>query len=210
MNIKIEFPADRPDIAEAMGRALLAISHPLEVSGIKPEESAGEIEESEELQRIETAEHQKSLFGEGAPQATVGQLEPAAFLDEKGVVFNADFCGEAKEPFYASGVMKGQWKKKRGVDQKDYDAWYQSALPAANTAPPPPANGAPPPPPPPKNDTLSAGELIVFICENQAGGNLTQQDIDAAYEKVGVKDVKEIFDDEDLVLKLHATIKEYI
>ena len=52
----------------------------------------------------------------------------ATKLDEKGVGFNAQFCGNAAKPFYGSTKTKGQWKKRQGVEQADYDAWYTSSL----------------------------------------------------------------------------------
>ena len=62
----------------------------------------------------------------GAAQGASGN--DATKLDEKGVGFNAQFCGNAAKPFYGSTKTKGQWKKRQGVEQADYDAWYTSSL----------------------------------------------------------------------------------
>ncbi len=113
-------------------------------------------------------------------------------VDERGVPFSVKFCAEAKEPFYASGPYKGQWKKGRGVDQALYDEWYARALPAesqqtqqtqVNTAaafggtggtPSPSAFDAKPAP-------TDAGALMGWISEKQAADLLVQADIDTAY-----------------------------
>lgn len=55
-------------------------------------------------------------------------------LDEKGVGFNAQFCGNAAKPFYGSGKDKGQWKKRQGVEKPEYDAWYEASLAGESTA----------------------------------------------------------------------------
>lgn len=56
----------------------------------------------------------------------------AGNLDEKSVGFNEQFCGKAAKPFYSSGKTKGQWKRKQGVAQEDYDSWYDASLAAAS------------------------------------------------------------------------------
>lgn len=53
--------------------------------------------------------------------------EPDGPVDENGVVKDEKFVGDAKDPFYGTGKRKGQWKKRKGVSEEDYDAWYASA-----------------------------------------------------------------------------------
>lgn len=55
-----------------------------------------------------------------------------AKLDDKGVGFNEKLCGNAAKPFYGSGKTKGQWKRKQGVEQADYDLWYDASLALAS------------------------------------------------------------------------------
>ena len=53
-------------------------------------------------------------------------------LDEHGVAFDATYCAKSKDkPFYATGPRTGQWKKKRKLDQDEYDIWYEENKPAA-------------------------------------------------------------------------------
>lgn len=141
--IKIEFPADRRDIAENIGRALLAIG-----TG-QTERTVAQVNYSPDPIDIgdeKLAEHNadRKLVVAGVPADTmvdgkeIVDASTAAGIaaalcdvpeaDEKGVPFDAKFCARAKEPFYMSGNMKGQWKKGRGVDQSAYDAWYREAL----------------------------------------------------------------------------------
>lgn len=128
-------------------------------------------------------------------------------VDTKGVAFNADFCGNAAEPFYGTGPRAGQWKKRKGVDDAAYDKWYEDALlalaPAGtltetseddDTPPPvntgaafssttPAAGGAPAGKPAPQ----TAGEFMAWVSEKQAGGSLSQAQIQAAYGMAGVQ-----------------------
>ncbi len=69
--------------------------------------------------------------GENGSEATNKLAATDARLDPNNVPFNPAFCGEAQVPFYASGKCKGQWKKKKGITQPDYDAWYAGARPAS-------------------------------------------------------------------------------
>lgn len=116
----------------------------------------------------------------------------ASRVDHKGVAFNSAYCGNAADPFYGTGKRKGQWKKRKGVDDADYDAWYtaQTEPAAVNTA------GAfalgvasVPAAVVPKN----GGELMAFISEGQAAGRFDQSTVTAAYAQAGVADFMEIF-----------------
>lgn len=83
------------------------------------------------------AQEQSSATGtvdaDGA-NAVAGVSQPAgndlANVDEKGVGKNAAFCGNAAIPFNATGKKKGQWKKRQGVDEEVYLAWYAESLAA--------------------------------------------------------------------------------
>jgi len=120
-------------------------------------------------------------------------------IDTKGVPFHSDFCGVAADPFYSTGKRAGQWKKRKGVTDGDYDFWYTGKLSeldeeredkdaggtvntagafagagqqkeqAAITAP---------------KDT---GSLMAWVSEKQAAGLLTQDDIAGAYSAAGVQ-----------------------
>lgn len=119
------------------------------------------------------------------------------------------YCGEAQDPFYSSGKRSGQWKKKRGVSDKDYDDWYAEELaelrggatdeeshqPAAVNTAGAFGNGqaqqqsAPAAP----QDT---GEFMGWVSEKQAGGHITQDDIQQAYNQAGVQ-VTDLFPPND-------------
>lgn len=141
----------------------------------------------------------------------------ASKLDLNGVAFNAAYCGEAAEPFYTTGKMRGQWKKKRGVEQDDYDAWYtaeqqkggptvEPEQPAVNAgsafgASTPSVNSAAAfggqqqaPAPEPEDDTpADAGSLMVWVSEKQAAGLITQEDVNAAWGAAGVASPADLF-----------------
>lgn len=124
-----------------------------------------------------------------------------AQVDEKGVPFNGEFCGRAAVPFYGSGKKKGQWKKRQGVDEDAYDEWYAEALLGANIVEEEPADTA-------QTETTSdsniaasmfansgqqqtaaagedvpqdAGQLMKWVSEQQAAGNINQQQVTNAY-----------------------------
>lgn len=200
--IKIEFPADRPDIARAVSDALRTIGRTWlaetdaqpasEIDAVKPDAQPGPecIEKSEDTPSGVNA---AGAFGT-APPAETDSASPSASsarVDERGVPFDAAYCGTAEKPFYASGKMAGQWKKLRGVDQAAYDRWYAGELEqlgpptATATVNPGAAFGASQPAadePTPKD----AGELMLWVSEQQAAGLLTQDDVNDAYRVTGV------------------------
>lgn len=120
-------------------------------------------------------------------------------VDEKGVPFNAELCGKAAIPFYGSGKKKGQWKKRQGVDEDAYDEWYAEALLGAKVEEEPEDTA--------QTETTSdgniaasmfaasdaqnaaagedvpqdAGQLMKWVSEQQAAGNITQQQVTDAY-----------------------------
>lgn len=175
--IKIEFPADRADLARAFGAALLSIGGEEKAPKSLAEESTPPPLEAEPTGTAPTAESEPS-----APSET----NAAAEADSNGVPFNPAFCGRAAEPFYATGKMAGQWKKRKGVDQSEYDAWYARQLSEpepeqvnASTAFKAPAVEQEPVP-------ADAGELMVWVSNKQQAGVLTQDQFDAAFAAAGI------------------------
>lgn len=251
--IKIEFPADRPDIAHHLGLALIAVAegspmgagHARRIAAEACAPSATVTPEvvpamsDEEVSQLAAAcrdgcdDHEEhaspkgsSLFDaqDGTAAAagtdTSESFSPghaAARLDPKGVAFHSAFCGEAKEPFYASGKNKDQWKKKKGVDQPVYDAWYAEQLGALDaafdddTVPGPEINAAAAfgntatpeinaaaafgntaaQQAPAADAPTDAPSLMLWISERQAAGELTQDDVNAAYTttNLGMQDI---------------------
>lgn len=152
-------------------------------------------------QDVDTSKAFSPNAAEGATErtttSTTSESAPVSAderTDLKGVPFNEQFCGKAADPYYKEGNARaGQWKKRQGVDQKDYDGWYAEELAKldglpdvsedepkevntasafgggqANTAP---ANG---------------GELMAWISAKQTANVLTQAMIDEAYQVTGV------------------------
>ncbi|MBT56147.1 MAG: hypothetical protein CMF72_22450 [Mameliella sp.] len=231
--IKIEFPADRKDIALAIGKALTEIGQGAVVAAAAvdslssathvscdipgasttacddqlKEDHTPEEHEAEEVPN--DTKHSGALSagattGSGDGPANAGGASQTAQtggekVDEKGVPFNAEVCSKAAIPFYGSGKKKGQWKKRQGVDEDAYDEWYAEALLGANIAEEEPADTA-------QNETTSdsnvaanafgantqqaapnenapqdAGQLMKWVSEQQAAGNITQQQVTDAY-----------------------------
>ena len=188
--IKIEFPSDRKDIALAIGQALTAIGQATAlVNNPFPEGAPIPIQKPQPHQ---VAAPDVEDEGDKDVAPTAGD---SSRVDEKGVAYNPQMCANAAKPFYASGKTKGQWKKKGGENgptEAAYDAWYAEALAAVTTvtktdapqadvdvskvwsAAAAPANAGPKAP-------TNPGELFAWISEMQAGGRLTQFDVDAAY-----------------------------
>lgn len=126
------------------------------------------------------------------------ESDPGALVerDLHGVAKNPEFVGDAAEPFYSSGPRSGQWKKKRGVSDEDYDNWYQSQ----RTDVPEPAPqddetldtsaafGAPAASPEPVAPVAprTTGEFMGWVAEQQAAQRITQAQIQAAYEQTGL------------------------
>lgn len=236
MTIKIEFPADRSDIALAIGQALVTIGGGAAVEPHKQgasstacddqfkaeevseqhrqgpyywahheSESCGSVATWAELQEVlseplaeEVSEElYDKLFGkwsalaeDPAPEQSNGS---SAKVDSKGVAFNAEFCAKAQDPYYATGKRKGQWKKRKGVSDDAYDDWYCDELSdcnaggnnteansnvAANTF------GGQQQQAPDANAPQDAGQLMKWVSEQQAAGNITQQQVTDAYSEL--------------------------
>lgn len=126
----------------------------------------------------------------------VGALVEAATTDVNGVEFDPMYCASAADPFYGSGKRKGQWKKKRGVTDEIYDAWYVTQGPAESTPEPEEvkapgataeAFGAPA-----VDYPKTGGDFMAWVAERQAAGKITQADVTKAWADVGV-DMGQIF-----------------
>lgn len=147
------------------------------------------------------------VSGKAAPTVTVApsviDASKPQRVDHNGVPFDGMLCANAADPFYGSGAKQGQWKKKRGVSDTDYDAWYAEQLtlaaPAGDTAAdtetavdPAAAFGAPNTAPaeqaaPETAAPTDAGGLMGWISDKQAAGLLTQDDVGAAYVATGLE-----------------------
>lgn len=213
--IKIEFPADRKDIALAIGKALTEIGQ----GAVTPAAAVDSVSESAtpaavpaEAETTTTAAVEEEQAATESPNAdstsqAATQEQKAAGahaagdsenVDEKGVPFNGEFCGKAAQPFYGSGKKKGQWKKRQGVDEAAYDDWYAEALAAVAAAEPgqeqatettsdgniaaslfaaSDAQHAAAD----ENAPQDAGQLMKWVSEQQAAGNITQQQVTDAY-----------------------------
>ena len=209
--IKIEFPADRPDIAKILGEALVFVS----------EISTGGYKEtvSDEVQRTSETEHGTATGGgTAATSQDAGSDDNGQFskteideqnnlvdptvVDTKGVPFNAEFCSKAAKPFYASGKNSGQWKKRQGVEESAYDTWYMAELAkvvtseldgpsqggqaAVNTASAFGQDNQQQ-----QNNNMpaaphDAGSLMAWVSEMQTAGRINQQQVNDAYAQAGV------------------------
>lgn len=204
--IKIEIPAHNKALAAAIGRALLEYG----CDGLAPAvpETETEAEYSAQVTDILGAESEgvtvdeKEALNGITPETAPGSAFAAdaiVDLDENGVRFDPNYCGQATEPFYGTGKRKGQWKKKRGVDDITYDEWYAStvqapAIPGATDEPAPVSTAAAfgdttTPTSEPAAERAApkdSGEFMVWVSELQAAGHLTQTDLGNAYESAGL------------------------
>ncbi len=224
---KLEFPAENKTLAAAIGRALLeygtgatvlavdtTAASKMRSSTLVDEEMAAEVQPVEAAATEPTLD-EAAVTDLGNAQSTAEQGAGAAQgatgakVDLHGVPFDADYCANAADPFYKTGKTAGQWKKKKGVDQDEYDDWYAAAKPAASaststvTEDTPidttaafsgqqqqaPANtGAP----------TDAGAFMVWVSEMTTAGHFTQADVTAAYGVVGIG-AADIFQGENAV-----------
>lgn len=194
--IKIEFPADRYDIAAAFGRALLDFS-----TDTAPREGDASVTltNPEPMPTTRAAFTPSDPVVEGLPEYHEQTPDPTANhkgVDLHGVAFDPAYCADAAEPFYTTGARPGQWKKKRGVDDAAYDKWYASQRA-------PSAMGGPEDEEPPVNTAQAfggaaetvveqasiprdAGAFMGWVAEKQAAGRLTSADVTVAYSSTGI------------------------
>lgn len=206
--IEIKFPADRRDIAEAMGRALLALADcvPADVAEHQAPRSKRSdpsyVEPDPEAELADATAEAETADNDALLEET---LDKAGSVDDHGVPFNPDYCGQAKDPFYGSGPRKGQWKKRKGVDESAYDEWYASqrapqiSEPAVVTAGMPSGTGAgvaaslfdsaqafAKPESVQEFAPCTVGELMAWISEKQAAKIFDYQRVQDAYARTGV------------------------
>lgn len=230
--ISIQFPADRNDIAVAIGTALSAIglakankTGPISDqvaeatldsgSAFQPAEHSGDAGLEIDEQLIHTG---KETAGDGT---VATQAKPAGPVDMKGVHKNDAYCMTAVKPFYASGKYKGQWKKAKNTPQDEYDAWYEDALAEVKTGSASTGevntaaafggqdaaqeSGAP----------KDCGNFMAWISELQAAGRLQQQDVTAAYQECGIA-ITDLFAPNDAdtiessIKRLHHSIQSKV
>lgn len=150
-----------------------------------------------------------------AAEATVASSDggTAGPVDHNGVPKDDRYCGNAAEPFYSSGKRTGQWKKKKGVSDQDYDAWYAEQLQQVQASQPEQEQGEDDHQPGPvdtsgafsggyliyngaKNVPQDAGTFMGWVAEKQAAQLLTQADIDYAWNQAGLS-IGDIFPPND-------------
>lgn len=209
--IKIEIPADNKELAAAIGDALTAYGRGVNAlaSGIAAAEQATAqgITAAGALTADESKAINELVFDDpeddtnhGAGDAAIKQIHKISSEinereDTQGVQFNAEFCGNAADPYYAGGKRKGQWKKRKGVTDAAYDTWY--AVEVGQLTRPAPTE------PDTAVDTskafsngeqsatttdvpANAGEFMQWVAEKQAAELLTADNITQAYGQAGV------------------------
>lgn len=159
---------------------------PADVTGVSRETPLSD----DSLTEIESnAGTAKSLF-DTADEPEEPTTEGDTGYDATGVPFDARFCAKAKDPFYASGPMKGQWKKRKGVDAAAYDAWHASNRPADESPEQPvdaaAAFGGTHAETTQAPSITDPGSLMAWVSEHQVAGRLTSADLDAAYGQLGL------------------------
>jgi len=235
--IKLEFPADRTDIALALSSALWRIGKRGEKPGRSehitdtdyPEPPAAEehITDADYPPVGVTTPEQPALPADvaGVPEpprvgeAVADDLPDPAQIDHHGVPFDPEFCSSAKQPFYESGPMQGQWKKKRGIDEHVYTAWHgsHSADAPAGEAPAPDTDTAAafsadaPPPSPAPGAPQTFGDLMAWVSAQTAAGHLSPENITAAWETAGLSMIDLVPPNDDAtiterVAKLYAVL----
>ena len=156
------------------------------------------------------------------PPVVVAPSEPAEtplIVDDNNVAFDPKFCGKARQPFYTTTKRKGQWKRRQGVDENEYDIWYASQLlPAPQVVEPPvqpqqPAtteafSGQPEPNPVPSvTIPQGAGEMMLWISEQMNAGHLTQGDVDNAYSVTQLTPAQLFSGDPAAISNLHNALQ---
>ncbi len=228
--IKLEFPADRADIALALSVALQQIAtgtagaHVALAERLQHHELVDEATNlaNERADLIRSGAHAVTEHGvvdtatgallatDPVPHMALSTADSEAAhagdpsrLDLKGVPFDARYCANAQDPFYASGKEAGQWKAKRGLAAGVYEQWYATQLATTTQAPadedtdptPTVATGAAfgAAPQQPAGPILrTAGEFMAWVSEKQTAGKLTQEAINAAYAQLGIR-VQDLF-----------------
>jgi hypothetical protein len=152
--IKIEFPADRADIALAIAQALHRIATgdaASDANRIAHAPLGGDLPSLDSSFRYLVTTEDGDTYMSSVDQATIDanaaadrarQLSAVQTTEEelpatindlgrrdlKGVAFDERYCANAQDPFYSSGKEKGQWKAKRGLAAGVYERWYAEQL----------------------------------------------------------------------------------
>ena len=208
MKVRIEFNDENRDLAKAIGLGLMAYGDP--DAALAPEPAAKTTATTElEKDWSEVADEDISVkevfpgvdedvLDKASKAKTItpddtgpAMIEPGPVeTDEHGTPFDAAFCGKSDKPFYAAGKRLGQWKKKRGVDQDEYDIWYDENRPPATDPEPAKVDTAAAfaTEPAPATDTLptTPGDLMKWCAEQTAAGNMTTAEVTAAYATCGI------------------------
>jgi len=186
--IEIKFPADNKALAAAIGEALTKYSG--EIATTQAPEALTSRKAPEQptiVDEPEAPDESPKDESPSAPAATPEQPAADARVDEKGVAFNAEYCAKAAKPFYGSGKRSGQWKKRQGVDEADYDAWYAGELakvePTETEAPEVDAAAAFKKAPDAPKDF---GEFMQWFSEQQAAGNYEAEHMEKACKELGL------------------------
>ena len=233
---KLEFPAENKTLAAAIGRALLEYgtskvelpanapalaAHQLPANAVEqhvadpaPEDIAAQYAESNTeptLDEAAVADLGNCSPAQSTAEQGAGGAQGAtdAKLDLHGVPFDADYCANAADPYYKTGKTAGQWKKKKGVDQDEYDDWYAVAKPAASASTSTAAEDTPidttaafsgqkQQAPANAGAPADAGAFMVWVSEMTTAGHFTQADVTAAYGVVGIG-AADIFQGENAV-----------
>lgn len=223
--IRIEFPADRADIARAIGAALTTIGAAEgRTVGMVPELASGygnaaDFPDHDGAPVCPSAEMPAPDDDDDTAPSEVSCSE----VDMHGVAKNPAFCANAKDPFYATGKRSGQWKKRQGVDEGAYDAWYANeldALPAAHeqdATPDEPAVDAsaafqPPAAQTPAQDPgvpTTCGDFMGWAAAQQAAGRFTSVEVGAAYATAGIE-VSDLFQGEPADIAQRVATLYYI
>lgn len=173
--IEIKFPADNPAMALAFANALM------EIAG-QPTVTAPPVEADTTGATVVTEE---------TAVTTTTTTTADTRADNKRVAFDAEYCGNAQKPFYGSGKLEGQWKKRQGVDQAAYDQWYAGEVAKLEPATEQEVDAAAAfaaadSPAPPGDAPTNCGEFMNWASKLMVAKRLTQQDVQDAYAAAGL------------------------
>lgn len=118
-------------------------------------------------------------------------------VDQKGVPFNPAYCtSSADSPFLRAPKAKaGQWRKRRGLDAKAFETWYQAELLRVQNSQPITEPAATPS----VNTAAAFGGSQVFEPEVQDGSQLMQWiSTMQTQAKLTVPQVTQVFTNENL------------
>ena len=222
---KLEFDAANRPLAAAIGKALLEYGSGVatSVATATPPVTVGTEQEQFDT---EVTSGVADADTETHTQDPASASSDDERVDDNGVRFNVAYCGEAQIPFYSSGKNKGQWKKKKGVDQADYDTWYAQMLTTVETG----SGGGDTEADPEQVDTSAAfggepqtqqtaeltfsdaGQFMAWVAEQQTAGLIAQEDMDGAYRTTGIQ-IQDLFNPEtaaDKIAELYAVLNKHI